>query len=118
MKELGMSVMMLLNSLTGNTDPNFSNDKLFLEELRVEIKEAKRKVEWIDATEEDYATKYVKVERIKKDLLKKAEKLKQIEKRIKLKEKWAKEDSLEMVKKYPPLRLDLFDDEPKKEDEL
>ena len=106
MKELGMSIMLLFNTLGGSVDPKFSDEAPLVEAIKTEIKEMQRKIQWIDATDEDYASKYVRIEKISKDIVKKKEQLKNMEKRAKLKQKWALEDSLEIRKKYPPIVLD------------
>ena len=106
MKELGLSIMMLFNTIGGTISPTFSDEAPLVETLKAEIKESKRKIEWIETTDEDYASKYVRIERITKDVIKKTEQLKNIEKRAKLKQKWIMEDSLEIRKKYPPIKLE------------
>ena len=111
MKELGMSIMLLLNTIGGSVDPKFSDEAPLVESIKTEIKEMHRKIEWIDATDSDYASKYVRIEKITKDIAKKKEQLKNIEKRAKLKQKWASEDSLEIRKKYPPIKLDTLKSE-------
>ena len=105
MKELGLSIMMLFNTVGGTIDPKFSDETPLVETLKSEIKESKRKIEWIDATDEDYASKYVRIEKLTKDIQKKKEQLKSIEKRAKLKQKWAVEDSVEIREKYPEIKL-------------
>jgi hypothetical protein len=98
--------MLLFNTLGGSVDPKFSDEAPLVEAIKTEIKEMQRKIQWIDATDEDYASKYVRIEKISKDIVKKKEQLKNMEKRAKLKQKWALEDSLEIRKKYPPIVLD------------
>lgn len=105
MKELGISIMLLLNTLGGTIDPKFSDEAPLVETLKAEIKDSKRKIEWIETTDEDYASKYVRIEKLTKDIQKKKEQLKNIEKRAKLKQKWAVEDSVEIRKKYPEIKL-------------
>jgi hypothetical protein len=106
MKELGMNIMIFLNTLGGSVDPKFSDEAPLVETIKIEIKELQRKIQWVDATDEDYASKYVRIEKLSKDIVKKKEQLKNMEKRAKLKQKWALEDSLEIRKKYPPIKLD------------
>ena len=105
MKELGLSIMMLFNTIGGTISPNFSDEEPLVETLKAEIKDSKRKIEWIETTDEDYASKYVRIEKLTKDIVKKKEQLKNIEKRAKLKQKWAVEDSVEIRKKYPEIKL-------------
>ena len=100
MKELGMSIMLLFNTLGGSIDPKFSDEAPLVEAIKVEIREMQRKIQWIETTDEDFASKYVRIDKLSKDIIKKKEQLKNMEKRAKLKQKWALEDSLEIRKKY------------------
>ena len=106
MKELGMSIMLLFNTLGGSIDPKFSDEAPLVEAIKVEIREMQRKIQWIETTDEDFASKYVRIDKLSKDIIKKKEQLKNMEKRAKLKQKWAVEDSLELLKKYPPIKLE------------
>ena len=106
MKELWMSIQLLFNTVGGSIYPKFSDEAPLVETIKVEIRELQRKIQWVDATDEDYASKYVRIEKLSKDIVKKKEQLKNMEKRAKLKQKWALEDSLEIRKKYPPIKLD------------
>jgi len=106
MKELGMSIMLLFNTLGGSIDPKFSDEAPLVEAIKVEIREMQRKIQWIETTDEDFASKYVRIDKLSKDIIKKKEQLKNMEKRAKLKQKWALEDSLEIRKKYPPIKLE------------
>jgi hypothetical protein len=58
MKELGMSIMLLFNTLGGSIDPKFSDEAPLVETIKIEIRELQRKIQWVDATDEDYASKY------------------------------------------------------------
>ena len=111
MKELWMSIQLLFNTVGGSIDPKFSDEAPLVETIKVEIREMQRKIQWVDATDEDYASKYVRIEKLSKDIIKKKEQLKNMEKRAKLKQKWALEDSLEIRKKYPPIVLDTLKSE-------
>lgn len=106
MKELSMSIMMLLNSALGTPPPTQMDEKEKFQLLKTEIKTLERKIEWIDATDGDYAAKWLKIDKIKKDVDDKKQKLAQIQKLVNLKNKWAKEDSLELLKKYPPIKVE------------
>ena len=104
MKEIGLAITMLFNSAVGPvTQP--LDEKGQLELIKTEIKKLEREIEWIDATDGDYATKWVKMDKIKKSVDDKKQKLVQIQKLVNLRNKWAKEDSLELLKKYPQIKV-------------
>jgi hypothetical protein len=111
MKELWMSIQLLFNTVGGSIDPKFSDEAPLVETIKVEIREMQRKIQWVETTDEDFASKYVRIDKLSKDIVKKKEQLKNMEKRAKLKQKWALEDSLEIRKKYPPIVLDTLKSE-------
>ena len=106
MKELITSIMLLFSSLTGSVDPRLGDEQIVVYTLKAEIKELQRKLEWINAMDGDIANKYLQMKKISDDISKKKEKLKSVEKLAKLKQKWAVEDSLEISKNYPLLKID------------
>jgi hypothetical protein len=105
MKEIVLSITMFFNSLLGGVDPQLSNDRGAIESIKKEIKILQRDIEWETVTTSDYATRWVKIKKINDRIDKLKADIKTIEKRAQLKEKWAAEDSLEIIKKYPPLEL-------------
>ena len=71
MKELGMSIMLLFNTVGGSIDPKFSDEAPLVEAIKVEIREMQRKIQWIETTDEDFASKYVRIDKLSKDIIKK-----------------------------------------------
>ena len=105
MKEIGLAITMLFNSAIGTVNEQL-DEKGQLDLIKIEIKKLEREIEWIDASDGDYAAKWVKIDKIKKNVDDKKQKLSQIQKLVNLRNKWAKEDSLEMLKKYPPIKIE------------
>jgi hypothetical protein len=64
MKELGMSIMLLFNTLGGSIDPKFSDEAPLVEAIKVEIREMQRKIQWVETTDEDFASKYVRIDKL------------------------------------------------------
>jgi hypothetical protein len=117
MKEIGLAITMFFNSLLGGVDPQLSNDRGAIESIKKEIKILQRDIEWETVTTSDYATRWVKIKKINDRIDKLKADIKTIEKRAQLKEKWAAEDSLEIIKKYPPIELKLEKPSQSKDDD-
>jgi LysM repeat protein len=83
MKEIGLAITMLFNSAVGPISQPL-DEKGQLDLIKTEIKKLEREIEWIDATDGDYAAKWL----------------------VNLRNKWAKEDSLELLKKYPQIKVE------------
>ena len=111
MKEVGLSIMLFFNTLLGSVDPTLSNERGAIANIKKEIKILQRQIEWESVTTTDYATRWVKIKKINDKIDNLKNQIKTIEVRAKIKEKWAAEDSLEIIKQYPPLKLE----EPKSE---
>lgn len=105
MKEIGLAITMLFNSAIGTVNEQL-DEKGQLDLIKIEIKKLEREIEWIDASDGDYAAKWLKIDKIKKNVDDKKQKLTQIQKLVNLRNKWAKEDSLELLKKYPPIKVE------------
>jgi LysM repeat protein len=105
LKEIGLAITMLFNSAVGPTNQPM-DERAQLDLIKTEIKKLEREIEWIDATDGDYAAKWLKIDKIKKNVDDKKQKLTQIQKLVNLRNKWAKEDSLELLKKYPPIKIE------------
>jgi vacuolar-type H+-ATPase subunit I/STV1 len=106
MKEVGLSIMLFFNSLLGGVDPALSDERGAIANIKKEIKVLQREIEWESVTITDYATRWVKIKKINDKIDNLKNQIKTIEVRAKLKEKWAAEDSLEIIKQYPPLKLE------------
>jgi vacuolar-type H+-ATPase subunit I/STV1 len=106
MKEVGLSIMLFFNTLLGGVDPALSNERDAIANIKKEIKVLQRQIEWESVTITDYATRWVKIKKINDKIDNLKNQIKTIEVRAKLKEKWAAEDSLEIIKQYPPLKLE------------
>jgi len=107
MKEVGLSIMLFFNTLLGGVDPALSNERDAIANIKKEIKVLQREIEWESVTITDYATRWVKIKKINDKIDNLKNQIKTIEVRAKLKEKWAAEDSLEIIKQYPPIELKL-----------
>ncbi len=106
MKEVGLSIMLFFNTLLGGVDPALSNERGAIANIKKEIKVLQRQIEWESVTTTDYAARWVKIKRINDKIDNLKNQIKTIEVRAKMKEKWAAEDSLEIIKQYPPLKLE------------
>ena len=106
MKEVGLSIMLFFNTLLGGVDPALSNERGAIENIKKEIKILQRQIEWESATITDYASRWVKIKKLNDKIDKLKNQIKTIEVRAKLKEKWAAEDSLDVIKQYPPLKVE------------
>jgi hypothetical protein len=106
MKEIVLGITLFFNTLIGSVDPTLSNERGAIENIKKEIKILQRQIEWESATITDYATRWVKIKKINDKIDNLKSQIKTIEVRAKLKEKWAAEDSLEIIKKYPPVKLE------------
>ena len=91
--------MLFFNTLTSSIDPSLSNERKSYNQIKKEIKSLERKIEWVEATDENYASRAVKTEGITDEITKLNGKIVKIEKVANLKDKWAKEDSLTKSKK-------------------
>ena len=91
--------MLFFNTLTSSIDPSLSNERKSYNQIKKEIKSLERKIEWVEATDENYASRAVKTKEITDEITKLNGKIVKIEKVVNLKDKWAKEDSLTKSKK-------------------
>jgi hypothetical protein len=106
MKEVGLSIMLFFNTLLGGVDPALSNERGAIANIKKEIKVLQRQIEWESVTTTDYAARWVKIKKLNDKIDKLKNEIKTIEVRAKIKEKWAAEDSLEIIKQYPPVKLE------------
>ena len=91
--------MLFFNTLTSSIDPSLSDERKSVNQIKKEIKSLERKIEWVEVTDENYASRAVKTKEITDEITELNGKIVKIEKVAILKEKWAKEDSLSKSKK-------------------
>ena len=91
--------MLFFNTLTTSVDPNLSDERKTIQQINKEIKSLERRVEWIQVTDEDYASRTVRTNKITDEITNLKGKIVKIEKVAKLKEKWAVQDSVSLSKK-------------------
>ena len=97
--KITLSLMLFLNTLTSSIDPSLSDERKAVNQIKKEIKSLERKIEWVEVTDENYASRAVKTKEITDEITKLNGKIVKIEKVANLKDKWAKEDSLTKSKK-------------------
>ena len=97
--KITLSLMLFFNTITSSIDPSLSNERKSYNQIKKEIKSLERKIEWVEATDENYASRAVKTKEITDEITKLNGKIVKIEKVANLKDKWAKEDSLTKSKK-------------------
>jgi len=97
--KLTLSLMLFFNTLTTSVDPNLSDERKTIQQINKEIKSLERRVEWIQVTDEDYASRTVRTNKITDEITNLKGKIVKIEKVAKLKEKWAVQDSVSLSKK-------------------
>ena len=97
--KITLSLMLFLNTLTSSIDPSLSNERKSYNQIKKEIKSLERKIEWVEVTDENYASRAVKTKEITDEITKLNGKIVKIEKVANLKDKWAKEDSLSKLTK-------------------
>jgi hypothetical protein len=91
--------MLFLNTLTSSVDLQLSDERKTIQQVNKEIKSLERKIEWIQVTDTEYASRTVKTNKITDEITNLKSKIVKIEKVAKLKEKWAVEDSVSLSKK-------------------
>lgn len=94
LEKLSVSLLIFLNSTSISLDPKLVNEKATITKIEKEIRDYKRRIEWIEVTDEDFASQHVKIEKIKKKIENLNKEIIKIKKVSELKTKWAKEDSL------------------------
>ena len=97
--KIALSLMLFFNTLTSSIDPSLSNERKSYNQIKKEIKSLERKIEWVEVTDDNYASRAVKTKEITDEITKLNGKIVKIEKVANLKDKWAKEDSLTKSKK-------------------
>lgn len=104
------SIMLLFSAGETPQDIKYIDETPKIMTLKKEIKELQREIEWIQVTKSDpldkwdpVKDKYFKIGKINENLAIKKRELKSLEDKQKLKKRWAKEDSVEVIKMYPEL---------------
>ena len=98
-----LPVLLLFNSIGNSIDPTLINDGKAIEKIKKEISVLNRKKELIEITEDDFSALTARTKKVSKEITLLEGKILKIEKIDKLKQKWAKEDSLEKTKSVKAL---------------
>ncbi len=93
-EKIGVSLLIFLNSASISLDPKFINEKATITIVENQIKDYRRKIEFIEIVDDDFASRHVRIEKIQKKIENLNKKIFKIKKVSDLKSKWAKEDSL------------------------
>ncbi len=93
-EKVSVSMLIFLNSIGIVLDPAIVNENKSIGLIKKEIKVLNRKIEWVEATEDDNASKHLLVTKYNKKIDKLNNKIITIKKVSDLKLKWAKQDSL------------------------
>ena len=93
-----LPVLLLFNSIGNSIDPTLINDGKAIEKIKKEISVLNRKKELIEITEDDFSARTVRTEKVTKEIASLKGKILTIKKIDILKQKWAREDSLEKTK--------------------
>ena len=98
-EKLTISALLFFNSIGIQLDPKLTNERETIIQIESQIKSLDRKRELIEVTDEDYASRTVRTNKLSDEITKLKGKIHRIEKVAKLKEKWAKEDSISLLTK-------------------
>jgi hypothetical protein len=94
LEKFTLPILLLFNSIGNSIDPSLINDGKAVEKIQKEISVLNRKKELIEITEDDFAARTVRTEKVSKEITLLQDKILKIQKIHNLKQKWAKEDSL------------------------
>jgi hypothetical protein len=94
LEKFTLPILLFFNSIGNSIDPTLINDGKAVEKIQKEISVLNRKKELIEIMEDDFAARTVRTEKVSKEITTLQGKILKIEKIDKLKQKWAKEDSL------------------------
>jgi hypothetical protein len=97
--KITLSLMLFFNTLTSSIDPSLSDERKSVNQIKKQIKSLERRIEWVEVTDENYASRAVKTKGITDEITKLNGEIVKIEKVANLKDKWAKEDSLSKLTK-------------------
>ena len=96
---MSISLLLFFNTIASSVDPKNNSEQKIVNQINKEIKTLERKIEMIQITDDDFASRTVRTNRITDEITDLKGKIVKIEKVAKLKEKWASEDSLSKSKK-------------------
>jgi len=99
LEKMSISLLLFFNTITSSVDPKNNSEQKIVNQINKEIKALERKIEMIQITDDDFASRTVRTNRITDEITDLKGKIVKIEKVAKLKEKWASEDSLSKSKK-------------------
>jgi hypothetical protein len=99
LEKMSISLLLFFNTITSSVDPKNNSEQKIVNQINKEIKTLERKIEMIQITDDDFASRTVRTNRITDEITDLKGKIVKIEKVAKLKEKWASEDSLSKSKK-------------------
>jgi hypothetical protein len=103
LEKLTLPILLFFNSIGNSIDPTLINDGRAVEKIQKEISVLNRKKELIEITEDDFAARTVRTEKVSKEIASLKGKILTIKKIDILKQKWAREDSLEKTKSVKAL---------------
>lgn len=98
-EKITVGVLFYMSSIGLNLDPSILNEQKTIVKLEKEIKNYNRKIEWVEVTDDDPASKHLKLEKYNKKIMNLKKEIVKIQKVSDLKIKWAKEDSLSSTNK-------------------
>jgi len=99
LEKMSISLLLFFNTITSSVDPKNNSEQKIVNQINKEIKALERKIEMIQITDDDFASRTVRTNRITDEITDLKGKIVKIEKVAKLKEKWASQDSLSKIKK-------------------
>ena len=68
--KITLSLMLFFNTLTSSIDPSLSDERKSVNQIKKEIKSLERKIEWVEVTDENYASRAVKTKEITDEITK------------------------------------------------
>jgi hypothetical protein len=98
-EKLTISTLLFFNSIGIQIYPKLTNERETIFQIESQIKALDRKRELIEVTDDDYASRTVRTNKLSDEITTLKGKIHRIEKVAKLKEKWAKEDSISSLNK-------------------
>ena len=103
LEKLVLPILLFFNTIGNSIEPSLIDEKKTIEKIQKEISVLNRKKELIEITEDDFAALTVRTEKVTKKIASLKGKILTIKKIDILKQKWAKEDSLEKTKSVKTL---------------
>ncbi len=97
-EKLSVSLLVFMSSIGLTIDPKMISEQKTIVHIEKQIKDYNRKIEWVEVTDGDPASRHVKIEKYKNKILNLKQEIVKIKKVSDLKIKWAREDSLSSLK--------------------